>query len=147
MNIAERAVASAIPLEVKKDALRQTQSGEWKVTFTVQAADMDPRLTSAPMGTRYQLAMVEIGDNEEPKGRTDWRDLQPTAQAGIRCQEPRFRDFLAVEYGFVTNTDEEAAVVVRQICGVESRKDLSIKHKARTLWRQLDSRYLGWAFG
>jgi hypothetical protein len=145
MSVAQRAVANAIPLEIKKDAMRQTQSGDWKITFTVQAADMDQRLTSAAMGTRFQAALVEIGDDEQPKGRLDWRDVQPAAQAGIRCAEPRFRDFLAVEYGKNTNDEKEAAEVVRAMCHVASRADFSTNHKARVLWTQLDNQYREWA--
>lgn len=144
MSAAERAVANAIPLEIKKDAMRQTQSGDWKVTFTVQAADMDQRLTSAAMGTRFQAALVEIGDNEEPKGRMNWRDMPPAAQAGIRCDEQRFHDFLAVEYGYTGITSEHAAETVRGICGVKSRSELSSNHKARVIWHQLDAQYLQW---
>ena len=147
MSAAERAVMNAIPLEIKKDAMRQTQSGDWKITFTVQAADMDQRLTSAAMGTRFQAALVEIGDDELPKekGKLDWRDVQPAAQAGIRCAEPRFRDYLAVEHGINTKTAQEAAEAVRNLCGVNSRAMLGVNHKARTLWHQLDSGYREWA--
>ena len=149
MSASERAVANAIPLEIKKDAMRQTQSGDWKITFTVQAADMDQRLTSAAMGTRFQAALVEINDNEmpveQPKGKLDWREVQPAAQAGIRCAEPRFRDYLAVEHGINTKTAQEAAEAVRNLCGVNSRALLGVNHKARTLWRQLDSGYRDWA--
>lgn len=147
MSVAEKAIANAIPLEIKKDAMRQTQSGDWKITFTVQAADMDQRLTSAAMGTRFQAALVEIGDDELPKekGKLDWRDLQPAAQCGIRCNDPRFRDFLSVEHGFRTNDADEAAAVVRQICRVESRKEFATSHKARAAWHTLDSLYREWA--
>jgi hypothetical protein len=149
MSAANRAVANAIPLEIKKDAMRQTQSGDWKITFTVQAADMDQRLTSAAMGTRFQAALVEIGDDEapkeQPKGRLDWRDVQPAAQAGIRCSESRFRDYLAVEYGFDGDGADDAAETVRGICGVKSRAEFSTNHKARVIWNQLDSQYREWA--
>lgn len=147
MSAAERAVRNAIPLEIKKDAMRQTQSGDWKITFTVQAADMDQRLTSAAMGTRFQAALVEIDDNEQPKekARLDWREVQPAAQAGIRCAEPAFRKFLAVEYGINTSTAQEAAEAVRNICGVNSRSEFSTKHGKRVVWHQLDSKYLDWA--
>src|SRR6185295_854615 len=147
MSAAERALVNAIPLEIKKDAMRQTQSGDWKITFTVQAADMDQRLTSAAMGTRFQAALVEIGDDELPKekGKLDWREVQPAAQAGIRCAEPRFRDYLAVEHGINTKTAQEAAEAVRNLCGVNSRAMLGVNHKARTLWHQLDSGYRQWA--
>jgi hypothetical protein len=147
MSVAERALVNAIPLEIKKDAMRQTQNGDWKITFTVQAADMDQRLTSAAMGTRFQAALVEIGDDEQPKekGKLDWRDVQPAAQAGIRCAEPRFRDYLAVEHGINTKTAQEAAEAVRTICGVNSRSEFSTNQRKRVLWHQLDSGYRGWA--
>ncbi|MEH2501201.1 hypothetical protein V1290_000012 [Bradyrhizobium sp. AZCC 1578] len=149
MSAAERALVNAIPLELKKDAMRQTQSGDWKITFTVQAADMDQRLTSAAMGTRFQAALVEIGDDElpkeQPKGKLDWRDVQPAAQAGIRCAEPRFRDYLAVEHGIDTKTAQEAAEAVRKLCGVNSRSQLGVNHKARMLWHQIDAAYREWA--
>jgi len=144
MSVAERAVTNAIPLEVKKDGLAQRQSGDWVLRLVVQAADMDPRLTNAAMGTRYQAALVEIGDDEQPKGKMDWRELQPAAQAGIRCAEARFRDFLAVEHGFNTKDADEAAIVVRQLCGVASRSELSANHKARVRWHNIDAQYLQW---
>ncbi len=55
MTPAEQARNQAITLEAKKDALSQRQSGDWKVSFTVQGVDMDARLTSAPMGTRVKI--------------------------------------------------------------------------------------------
>lgn len=148
MSAAERAIANAIAFECKKDALRQTQSGEWKMTLTLQAADMDQRVTTAPMGTRYQAVLVEVNDDETPKetkGKLDWREVQPAAQAGIRCAEPRFRDFIAVEYGMDTKTAQEAAEAVRNICGVNSRSEFSTNQRKRVIWHQLDSKYRDWA--
>lgn len=146
MSAAERAIANAIPIEVKKDGLQQRQNGDWVLRLVIQAADMDPRLTNAAMGTRFQAALVEIGDDEQPKekGKLDWREVQPAAQAGIRCAEPRFRDYLAVEHGINTKTAQEAAEAVRNLCGVNSRAMLGVNHKARALWHQLDSGYLQW---
>lgn len=149
MSVAETAVANAIPLEVKKDGLQQRQNGDWVLRFVVQAADMDQRLTNAAMGTRFMAALVEVADNgepeEKPKGKLDWRDVQPAAQAGIRSGEPRFRDYLAVEHGITTNTKEEAAAAIRDLCGVNSRSQLGVNHKARTLWHSIDSGYREWA--
>lgn len=148
MSAAERAIANAIPIEVKKDGLQQRQNGDWVLRLVVQSADMDQRVTTAPMGTRYQAVLVEVGDDEmpkEPKGKLDWREVQPAAQAGIRCAEPRFRDYLAVEHGINTKTAQEAAEAVRNLCGVNSRAQLGVNHKARTLWNQLDSGYREWA--
>lgn len=147
MSAADKAVANAIPLEVKKDGLQQRQNGDWVLRLVVQAADMDLRLMNAAMGTRYQVAMVEVGDDELPKekGKLDWRDVQPAAQAGIRCADIRFRDFLAVEHGAVVQNAEDAADVIRGFCNIKSRSELSTNHKARVLWHQLDNQYRQWA--
>lgn len=67
---AELARANAITFEAKKDALQQRQSGDWKVSFTVQGSDMDERLTRAPMGARFVAVLVQIDDAEMPITQT-----------------------------------------------------------------------------
>ncbi len=127
MTIADQARNLAISLEAKKDALAQRQSGDWKISFTVQGIDMDARLAKAAMGTRYAMVLVEIGDDEQPvlqptgkethehpnaapqamsrpgsdkppaATKREWRDLRPAQQAGMRCEEPAFIAFLKEE--------------------------------------------------
>jgi len=81
------------------------------------------------------------------KPRRDWRDLPPSQQAGIRCEEPAFREFLASERTydwFEVGTAEPVADCVRLICGVESRSELNTNQKARVIWHQLDDQYEAW---
>jgi hypothetical protein len=165
MTPADRARKNSISLEAKKDALSQRQSGDWKVSFTVQGIDMDMRLTQAPMGTRYAVVLVEIGDDELPVqkedraklrqdvpqdshpggAKRDWRDLQPAAQAGIRCSEPMFWAFLNEgRHHYNVKAETEAAEAVREICGVNSRVELGTRHAARVIWHQLDAEYQAW---
>lgn len=73
-----------------------------------------------------------------------WRDLQPAAQAGIRCAEPTFRVFLCEMHGYDASSDELAAKAVRDFCGVNSRVELAANHKARVLWHQLDEQFQAW---
>lgn len=145
MNIHEIARANAIALEVKKDGLAQRQSGDWVLRLVVQAADMDPRITNAAMGTRFQAALVEVGDDELPKQRTDWREVQPAAQAGIRCADEQFRKYLRSIHGESANTPDEAAEAIRSMCNIKSRSELSTNHKARALWHSIDNAYREWA--
>ena len=65
MTEAAQAREASVGFEAKKDRLSQTQDGLWKVTFTVKPEDMQTAILNASMGTRYMLAAVEIGDNEE----------------------------------------------------------------------------------
>jgi hypothetical protein len=169
MTPADLARKNAIAFECKKDGLRQTQAGTWKVTFTV--LDMDERLTRAFPGTRYQAVLVEIDENEMPVSKPSekeskssdvipatpqptphppaaakrpWRDMQPSAQAAMLCDKPVFRAFLAERY-----TDEwhesmtDGAECVRLICGVASRSMLN-DGAHRVIWHQLQTEYQAW---
>lgn len=62
MNIRD----NAIHCEAKKHAYRQTQDGV-VVSFVLHPHEVPDGLATASLGTRYMLALVEIGDNEEPK--------------------------------------------------------------------------------
>jgi hypothetical protein len=166
MTPADHARNQAISLEAKKDALAQRQNGDWKVSFTVQGIDMDVRLTQAPMGTRYAVVLVEIGDDElpaqqkeapsnvpsgsppstRPDGtKRDWRDVQPAAQAVLRSKKPEFWAFLREETEFNdVRNENQAATAIRNICQVDSRSELSTDHRKRVLWHQLDSQFQAW---
>lgn len=68
-DIAARARAAAFSIEGKKDGLYQKKGEDWVVRFTIQAGELCDQLRNAPLGTRYQLALVEIGDDEQPINR------------------------------------------------------------------------------
>ncbi len=176
MTPADLARQNAISFECKKDTLRQNQSGDWKIAFTVQGLDMDERLTKAFPGTRYMAVLVEVGadeipvhqpakevmpnsgnlptDNAKPQPdkpqsagakRIDWRDVQPAAQAGIRCNEPTFWAFLREVHHYPDVKDSElASIAVRHLCTVSTRAELGTNHKARVLWHQLDAQFSAW---
>src|SRR6185503_3667885 len=166
MTIADHARNQAISLEAKKDALAQRQNGDWKVSFTVQGIDMDTRLTQAPMGTRYAVVLVEIGDDELPVAAKEtaakprqkdsspsphpggakrpWRDLDPTTQAAMCCNEASFAAFLRETRKDYWIEAPATADCVRLICGVTSRKELGTNQRARIIWHQLDVAYQAW---
>lgn len=58
--------AAALHVEAKKHGYRQTQDGV-VVSFVLHPQEIPDALATAALGTRYMLAMVEIGDNDEPK--------------------------------------------------------------------------------
>jgi hypothetical protein len=150
MTEAETAARNAISFECKKDGLQQRQSGDWQLRFTVSAIDMDQRLSSAPMGTRFACVLVEINDDESPVdhaaiARDKWRDLGPARQAGMRCKEPMFWVFLEEELHFPRiKTEEQAAQCIRDQCGVASRSELAVNHRARTIWFGIDNQFQAW---
>jgi hypothetical protein len=165
MTPADHARNNAISLEAKKDALAQRQNGDWKVSFTVQGIDMDTRLTQAPMGTRYAVVLVEIGDDElpaqqkeapsnvpsgsppstRPDGtKRDWRDLPPPQRAGIRVGEALFAAFLREERPDDWHEAQDADDCLKLICGINSKRELLTNHKALVMFNLLDSAFAAW---
>ncbi len=152
--------------EAKKDRLVQNQAGDWKVTLTVAATDIPPSVINAPMGQRFKVVFVAIGDDEAPKivgppvctadggedrsqampkdgyrqaTRRPWHTLKPSQQAGIVCNDPAFRMWLVH-----VDEPETAASAVRAHCGVESRADIDdeVDWWAAEKWRELYNRFL-----
>jgi hypothetical protein len=164
MTPADLARKNSISLEAKKDALAQRQNGDWKVSFTVQGIDMDPRLTQAPMGTRFAVVLVEIGDDElpaqkeaaaqprpsaSPKPPTDgakrsWMDIPPAQRAGIRVGEALFAAFLREERPDDWHEASDANDCLLMMCGVDRKRDLATNHKALLMFNLLDSAYDAW---
>lgn len=154
MNVAAEARAAALPIEVKKHAYRQTQDGI-VISFVVHPNDVSPKLAAAPLGTRYMCALVEVNEDGTPvakeeqasrekpaKDRKRWNELPLSQQAAMRCNEPAFDRFLRQR--FKVDPDMGAAEIVRQACGIHSRKELDEREAPAERWRQLDADYDFW---
>ena len=152
---------NALSCEAKKHAYRQTQDGV-VVSFVLHPSEIPDGLAIAPLGTRYMIALVEIGDDEQPKagsskGRTSdfeseneglnpspaakWSTLTPAQQAGILCNDPAFEKFMSEVHNF---THADVPLMVRQHCNVDSRKDILPDSYAGRRWRELVSDYRAW---
>lgn len=124
--------------EAKKDGLRQTQDGLWKITLTVHPdEDLGPML-SAAMGTRFMVAYAEIGDDEQPVQEPKQRSR--TREAGILCNDLTFHEWLG-GMGWIVNDDNDAAVVVRVKCEVDSRREFDTDPEAAARWDALKDRF------
>ena len=86
---------------------------------------------------------------EPVKERREWSELSYAQQAGIRCNEPRFWQFLNSTVGAdhgekYISSPEGAAYLVRIICGVASRADIKAGTKAGTAWERLGKEWDAW---
>jgi hypothetical protein len=80
----------------------------------------------------------------DPDGRREWREVQPSAQAAMRCDQPPFWAFLREEHRQRVVNSDDAATAVRRITGVNSRARFNDNHTARVAWHQLDSQFQAW---
>lgn len=113
----------------------ETHNGGCKVTFWLpDATELDAfrALTvrkGNTAGHRFMAALVEIGDDEQPVQQPQPEKAKggPLAKlAGMLCADPNFWEFLNDEFMLpadVTNA-EQAAMVIRNVCQIESRAEL-----------------------
>jgi hypothetical protein len=75
-----------------------------------------------------------------------WHRIPRPQQAGILCSDGGFRKYLSRFLGFPGEpmTEDEAAEVVREVCGVASRADLDTDQCAAFRWRLLERDYRRW---
>ena len=73
-----------------------------------------------------------------------WRELDPVKQSALRCKQVTFWAFLIEERHYNVNDEDDAAVAVRDLCGVTSRAELKDIPAARQRWDYLDSAFQGW---
>lgn len=85
-----------------------------------------------------------IGAPDQKKGE-QWKDCQPSKQAGIRCSEPLFWAYLREEHAAdpCANSDD-AASFVRAYCRVNSRAHFNANPAAKAVWQNLDNAYQAW---
>lgn len=144
---------TAAHCEAKLHGFRKTQDGI-VVSFVLHPQDWPQQLALDPLGTRYMLAVAQIGEElhsargeqnavAEPSLRTavvperaENRDAAIVKRAGILANDPRFWDWIAVP------DTEAAAEFIRRSCGVKSRRDLATNDWAASRFQGLLDEYL-----
>ena len=79
----------------------------------------------------------------EGQGRK-WSELSRAQQAGIRCGDRSFRQFLSEVLGRQIDGVDEAAEVVRRHCGVSTRAEIDVEDGASRYWDALNGEYELW---
>ena len=159
-------MTTATPIEIKKDGLSQLQDGSWVLKVKVHPADMATWLMTAPMGTRYMAALVEIGDDEQPVTSASFKPEVPTAatesrrlsdmprasQAGMLCGDARFRSYLrSVHKACIEEDPPEgtllpqyaADMVIKKLFGITSKKQLDEPRNCAD-WDRMRADYQAW---
>lgn len=112
-----------------------------------------PSCDEVPFGKVEKLPAAPVDkeprERPEPKHRRQWSELSPVEQAGIRCGEPTFHEFLkatrprAWSVHASVKPADAAAIIVRAICRVDSRSELA-GAKAKWHWDDLQKEFENW---
>jgi len=128
--------------EAKKHAYRQTQDGV-VVSFVLHPNEVPEGLATAALGTRYMLAVVEIGDDEQPK-----KPNRYVQQAGILSGDEAFRTFAIQTCPNIwAESDSDPAEFIRQYCEVKSRADLAHDKHGQKEFEKMTARFESWRRG
>ncbi|EED9388640.1 hypothetical protein AAA63_004416 [Salmonella enterica subsp. enterica] len=61
--------------------------------------------------------------------------------AALYCQNKRFWLFLSVKTGRAVTNTSDAAALLRELCGISSRRELAYNYSARSMYSQLVREY------
>lgn len=84
------------------------------------------------------------GDAKPEKERRAFGTVPLVEQIGIRCGDPQFWRFLRERRGVDVLDAKGAAIEVRDVCRVETRKHVLPGTEAAQLWCALDRGFLDW---
>ena len=138
--------------------------GVVQVIFEVPLADSNDAyeilggMPNASNETWFGIAALKVQQPQEvPESRQDdpqstdpdgdrriWRDVQPSAQAAMRCDQPEFWAFLREEKNQRITGKDDAATAVRKLCNVNSRAHFNSSRELASRWHFLDSEFMSW---
>lgn len=142
--------------EAKKHAYRQTQDGI-VVSFVLHPNEVPDDLALAPLGTRYVLALVRIGDDETPQPPNEkpkrsgqpFHTLPRPQQAGMMCNNQAFQRWASSKgmrcgsslgWDFPQTAGGARKYILAE-CAVTSRADLDGTLTVQKAWDVLLARF------
>jgi hypothetical protein len=136
-------IDAAIAFEAVKIAWRQSKDG-FILTLSIHPDEVSPDLAVAPVGTRYQIAVVELNDQNQPVvGSVADEGAKAVKAAAALCREPRFWNWVAVAKGGESIVSEnECAEWMRYFLRIESRAELKTDPVARKKFLEMREAFL-----
>lgn len=127
------------PIEHHAQIARIAEHGSWVAVARIQ----EPKQGEAhhEVTSQESAAAGQSQTSQRQSSKTPWRDLPPSQQAAMRCNEPAFAAFLKENHGYA---GEDVPQAVRELCCVTSRAELNANNQARVLWHQLDNQFQAW---
>ena len=121
----------AMTFEAIQSYMRKDVKGI-NLTLVIHPDDLPEDLFRQPTGSRYQVAMVLMNDQEQPVMPTIKAEgKKAVAQAGLLGREKRFWAFLGVF------TEEDAVKELKERINIQSRTELVDNKIAREDFREI----------
>lgn len=132
---------AALSFEAQKVAFGQSKDG-MILKLAIPADGFPKDLMLSPLYQRYMVAMVPIGDNEEPVVGPDKRASQKAiASAAMMVKNDRFQWWMHMKHHADDASEVSAVEALRKICGITSRSEFATNESARTTFEELRSQF------
>ena len=128
---------SAIGFEAVKVSMSQTKDGI-KIVLVIHPNDNTQDLFNHPVGSRYQVALVQVDDEDKPlKPKSKTEGEHAVTSAALMCKDVDFQRW-TYRVGHSYSPDEAGAVdAVQRYCGIASRAELGTLVSARRRYNDL----------
>lgn len=127
-----------------KIGLKQSKDG-FVLTLAVHPDDIPDELMRDFVGSRYQVVMVRLGDDDQPLSREgEFPGDHAVKMAGILCRDPDFWRWLNDREMLMEKNEKACTEWLISYLSIESRKELKTDTEARNLFNQLKRSFDAW---
>jgi hypothetical protein len=134
-----------INFEAVKVALKQNKEG-YVLTLAIHPDDLQDDLMRDFIGSRYQVVMVRLNQDEEPMNReTELGGAKAVRIAGMLCRDPKFWEYLHHDLQIIEASESEATDWLRNYLNVQSRSDIKTNPEAQQLLDKVHKEFKQWS--
>jgi len=134
-----------INFEAIKIGLKQSKDG-FVLTLAVHPDEIQHDLITDFVGSRYQVVMVRLGDDDQPLSREgEFPGDHAVKMAGMLCRSQEFWRWLHDREMLMEKNEAACTEWLISYLGIESRKELKTNTEARALFNQLKRSFDAWS--
>ena len=134
-----------INFEAIKIGLKQSKDG-FVLTLAVHPDEIPHELITDFVGSRYQVVMVRLGDDDQPLSREgEFPGDHAVKMAGMLCRSQEFWRWLHDREMLMERNEAACTEWLISYLGIESRKELKTNTEARALFNQLKRSFDAWS--
>jgi len=134
-----------INFEAVKMALKQNKDG-YVLTLAIHPDDLQDDLMRDFIGSRYQVVMVRLNENEQAMDReSELGGAKAVRIAGMLCRDPKFWDYLHRDLQIIEASESEATEWLRTYLNVASRSDIKSSPEAQQLLDKVHKEFKQWS--
>lgn len=129
--------------ESVKLALKQDKNG-FVLSLSIHPDELPNEILRDFVGSRYQVVMVRINQDEQPMNRDQELSRDYVRMAGILCRDKKFQQFLT-DAGQIFEASEEGATEwLKEELGVQSRTEIPQKQSAVSRLLSVQQEFNSW---